>query len=133
MAQPPPTGGPGVPARPPLVTAAAIVLFIIGGLQVLFGFLAFGGAGAIAGSGFGGALVIIGIISILVGAASIYAGIQVMALKEQGRIIALVISGIGVLLGIIGLVSGNVSQLIGLLAYAFVIYALITNAAAFRR
>jgi hypothetical protein len=133
MAQVPPPGGTGAPVRPPLVTAAAIVLFVVGGLQILFGLFAFGGAGVVAGSGFGGALVIIGIIAILIGAASIYAGVQVMALKEQGRMIGLVISGIGALLALIGLVTGNFGQILGLLAYGFVIYALVTTSEAFRR
>lgn len=131
MAQPPPPAGPGpgAAARPPLVTAAAIVLFVAGGLAILGGLLLFGAVGL------GGTLVIIlALINIVVGAVSIWAGVQIMALREQGRMLGLIISGIGALFSLIAMIAyQNFFQILGLLLYGFVIYALVTNAAAFRR
>ena len=61
-------------ARPPLVQTAAILLFVAGALNVLSALLVFsiGAAGAI-----------FGFIGLVVGAAAIYAGIQILQLREQ--------------------------------------------------
>lgn len=142
MAQPPPPAGPtgrpgAVGARPPLLTAAGIVLIVIGGLQALFGLLAIVGGGAIAeagGGGLGGIVIIYGILTILVGAAGIYAGVQVLALRARGRSIALVVAAVGAVLSLLGLIQGDfVFSLLFLIAYGFVIWAVYTNSREFTR
>jgi hypothetical protein len=110
-----------------LVTAAAIVLFVAGGLGVINGLVAFGYADL------GAFVVIAGIIGILVGAAAIYAGVQIMALREQGRMIGLVVAGVGALFALLGLIGGLFLEIIPLLGYGFVIYALVTTAQEFHR
>ena len=123
MAQPTPPAGP----RPPLVQAAGIVLFVIGGLSVLGGILLFAAGSTVSGAA------LFGILNLAIGAAAIYAGMQVLALREQGRMIALVISGIALLFAILNLVQGLVFAILPLLLNGFVIYALINSQAAFRR
>jgi hypothetical protein len=129
----PPAGAPppsGMPAqRPPVVTAAAIVLFVAGGFGILGGLLAFGALSLL-----GGFVAVIAIISIAIGAAAIYAGMQILQLREQGRVLGLVIAGIGALFALIYLVAyQQFTQIISLAGYGFVIWALWTNAQHFRR
>jgi hypothetical protein len=127
MSQVPPSGAPRPVARPPLVTAAAAVLFVAGGLQIINGLIAFGLAG------FGGIFLVVGILGILVGAAAIYAGIQVMALREQGRMIGLIVAGVGALFALIAVFGGAFLGILPLLGYGFVIYVLVTQAGEFNR
>ena len=112
------------PARPPVVQTAAILLFVAGGLNVLSALLVFsiGAAGAV-----------FGFIGLVVGAAAIYAGMQILQLREQGRVIGTVVAGIGAILSLIYIVQGNVFSIIGLLLYGFILYALITSQSAFHR
>ena len=129
-AQPPAAPPPAGPAgRPQVVTAAAIVLFVAGGLGILGGLLAFGVISLL-----GSFVVILAIIQIAIGAAAIYAGVQIMALKEQGRVLGLVLAAIGALFALIYLVAyQSFYQVIPLLLYGFVVWALWTNAQHFRR
>ena len=113
-------------ARPPLVQAAGILLIVGGALSVLGGLLLFGIA-AIPGAA------IFAVISLLLGAAQIYAGTQVMALKEQGRMLGLILAGIGALLALFQIFTGFPGAILGLLIDGFIIYALVTNQAAFHR
>lgn len=114
-------------ARPPLVQAAGILLIVGGALSVLGGLLLFGASGVIP------AAAIFAVISIILGAAQIYAGTQVMALKEQGRMLGLILAGIGALLALFQIFTGFPSAILGLLIDGFIIYALVTNQAAFHR
>lgn len=115
--------------RPQVVTVAAILLFIAGGLGILGGLLAFGAAGQL-----GGGIVVVALINLIIGAAAIYAGIQILNLREQGRMIGLAVAGIGLVFALIYLIAYQQwLQLIGVLLYGFVLYALWTNAQYFRR
>ncbi|HEX2032376.1 MAG TPA: hypothetical protein VHL78_13445 [Actinomycetota bacterium] len=115
--------------RPQPVTIAAILLFVAGGLGILGGLLAFGAA-----SLFGGFIIVLALINIAVGAAAIYAGMQIMALREQGRVLGLVIAGVGALFALVYLIAyQQFIQIIPLLLYGFVGYTLYSNAEHFRR
>ncbi|HXF73096.1 MAG TPA: hypothetical protein VNO79_10860 [Actinomycetota bacterium] len=127
-----PTGPSGSPARPGLVTAAAVLLFIGGGLGALGGLLAVTGGGFV-GGGLGGIAIVLGLVMLAVGALEIYAGVQVLALKEQGRMIGLVLAAIGALLSLLQLGAVPGSAIVGLAINGFVIYALVTTASAFHR
>lgn len=118
------------PARPPLVQGAGITLIVAGGLSALFSLFALVAAGSV---GLGGFALPYVLISVALAAFSIYAGLQVLALKPQGRILGLVAAGIGALFSLMALVQGNVFSIIFLAAYGFVIYALVTSQSAFNR
>lgn len=127
-----PAGPSGSPARPGIVTAAAVLLFVGGGLGALGGLLAVTGGGFLGGA-FGGIAIVFGLVMLAVGALEIYAGVQVLALKEQGRVIGLALAAIGALLSLLQLGAAPGSAIIGLAINGFVIYALVTTASAFHR
>lgn len=126
------SGPAGSPTRPQMVTAAAVLLFIGGGLGLLAGLLAVTGGGLIGGR-LGGLAIVLGLLTLAVGGLEIYAGVQVLALKEQGRILAVVLAAIGALLALVQIGASPGSSVIGLAINGFIIYALVTNAASFRR
>lgn len=113
--------------RPPLVQAAGIMLIVGGALGVLAALLLFGASGVIP------AAALFAILSLVLGAGEIYAGTQVLALKEQGRMIGLILAGIGAALSLIQVILGYPSSILGLLINGFIVYALVTNAQHFRR
>lgn len=122
--QPPPgAGAPAPGARPGVVTAAGILLIVAGAFAILGGLLSFGAAGL------GGIFVILAVILLAIGALEIYAGIQILGLRERGRVIGLVVAGIGAIFSLIFLITaGDFTQIISLALDAFVIWALWTNA-----
>jgi hypothetical protein len=117
------TPPPSTPQRPTPVTVAAILLFVAGGLGILGGLLAFGAISLL-----GGFVAVLAIVNIAIGAAAIYAGVQILALREQGRVIGLALGAIGALFALIYLIAyQNFFQIIPLLLYGFVVYTLYTN------
>lgn len=120
------------PARPGVVTAAAVLLIIAGALSVITGLLLLGGAGTVAGTSVSGLFVIVGIISLAVGALEIYAGVQVLGLNENGRKIGVVISAIGAAFSLLSIGRAPASAVIGIAIDAFIIWALTSNAELFR-
>lgn len=120
------TPGPPAPAgaRPPLVTAAAVLLFIGG---------AFGAIAGLILLGVGGVFSLVGILFLAVAAAQIYAGVQIMQGHERGRILGLVFAGLGVLFALISIAQSPATSIIQILINGFVIYALVSNEAYFRR
>jgi hypothetical protein len=127
-----PPGPAGSPARPQMVTAAAVLLFIGGGLGILGGLLAVAGGGILGGS-LGGLAVVLGLIWLAVGGLETYAGVQVLALQEQGRIIGIVLVALGALLSLAQIGPSPGSAIIGLAINGFILYALVTNASSFQR
>lgn len=121
---------PAPTTRPPLLQAAGITLIVIGGIQAVFLLYALVAAGSI---GFGGAALPYVILGLALAGFSIYAGLQILKLTDQGRIMGLIAAGIGALFTLISLLQGQILSIIFLAAYGFVIYALITGAASFRR
>jgi hypothetical protein len=108
----------GTSTRPPLITAAGIALILAGGLSILFALLYFGS---------GGAFFITGLINIAVGAISIWAGLQVLQLREQGRMTGLILAGIGAVFALINVTQGSAVSFINLALYAFLLYVLVTT------
>lgn len=100
------------PRRPGNITAAAVVMFIIAGLNLL------GGIALVAGADRAETaetiVRVVGIMDIVIGAVQIYAGVKIWALDESGRSIGVVVSAIGVGLAVLAIARGGVGQLLGL-------------------
>lgn len=125
-----PAGG----ARPGVITAVAVLMFVGGGLSVLAGLLAVGGGGMLGDAfGGGGTLAVFGILVLAVGAVQIYAGVQILGLRERGRILGIVIAGLSALLTLPQLGDAAGSAIISLAIDAFIIWALVTNAEVFQK
>lgn len=111
--------------RPQQVMIAAILLFVAGGLSILGGIFLLQ---------LGGVLLLWALLGLALGGAAIYAGMQVMAMREQGRIIGMALAGVGVVLQLISLISlFNIFTLLGLILYAAILYLLYSNAEHFAR
>jgi hypothetical protein len=106
-------------ARPPLITAAGIVLIVAGALSVVSALILLSLAG-----GLGILYVLIGL---AVGAASIWAGWMVLQLREQGRNLGLILAIVGAVFALIALIQGSTISIINLALDAFLIYALSTT------
>ena len=106
-------------ARPPLITAAGIVLIIAGALSVVSALILLSLAG-----GLGILYVLIGL---AVGAASIWAGWMVLQLREQGRSLGLILAIVGAVFALIAVIQGSTVSIINLALDAFLIYALSTT------
>jgi hypothetical protein len=127
-----------IPARPPLVTSAGVVLIVLGAIQSLAGlvFMAvspedlarIGSIGDIELDRIGRSL---GLFSLVVGALEVLAGILILRRSDGGRILGIVIASIGLLGGLGSLTGGNVTGGLTLGLYAFVIYVLFSHRAAF--
>ena len=110
-------------ARPPLITAAGIVLIIAGALSVVSALILLSLAG-----GLGILYVLIGL---AVGAASIWAGWMVLQLREQGRSLGLILAIVGAVFALIAVIQGSTVSIINLALDAFLIYALSTTRQSF--
>jgi len=129
-APPPPDRGPQ--ARPGVVTAAAVLLLVGGGVSILTGILLLSGAGVAAGRGVGGLFLFVGLITLAVGALEVYAGIRVLDLREPGRMLGIILAAVAGFLNLLSLGRAAGGSVIGLAINAFILYALITNAQHFR-
>ena len=129
---PPPGAASGGTTRPSLVTAAAVLLFVGGGFGVLGGLLALFGGGWFGGV-LGGAVAVFGIIVLAISALQIWAGVQILNLREAGRILGIVLSAIGALLALGQLGGSAGGGVLSLAINGFVIYALITTQSYFRK
>jgi uncharacterized membrane protein HdeD (DUF308 family) len=118
--QPPPPGRPAG-ARPGAVTAAGVILIVAGALALL------GGLILLVASSLGAIFALFAVIYLALGALEIYAGVQVLNLRERGRQIGLVLAGISAIVSLILIAKGPVSSVIGIALDAFIIYALYTN------
>ena len=129
-APPPPDRAPQ--ARPGVVTAAAVLLLVGGGVSILTGILLLSGAGVAAGRGVGGLFLFVGLITLAVGALEVYAGIKVLDLREPGRMLGIILAAVAGFLNLLSLGRAAGGSVIGLAINAFILYALITNAQHFR-
>jgi hypothetical protein len=111
----------GTSAKPPLVLAAGILLIVSGVLGVIVAISAFSIAAISA------------IINLIVSAAAIWAGWMIINLREQGRVLGLVLAGVGAIFAVILLVQGVTFAIISLLINGFVIFVLVTQSQHFRR
>jgi hypothetical protein len=129
-----------VPPRPQLVTAAGVILIVLGVIQALAGVVLMvvtpddlariGSIGNLNVDRVAGA---IGLISLVVGVLEVLAGILVLRLSEGGRTFAIVLASIGFLGGIGSVSRGSPLGVVTLGLYLFVICALFMHGAAFRR
>lgn len=128
-----------LPERPPLITAAGATLIVLGAIQSLAGLVfmvvspddlaRIGSIGNVELDRIGRSL---GLFSLVVGALEVLAGILVLRRSAGGRVLGIVIASIGLLGGMGSLTGGNVAGGLTFGLYAFVIYALFANRAAFR-
>lgn len=123
-------------ARPPFVSAAGVILVVLGGLGALAGVLLVL-RDDLAGSGMVGTVDlrtvsrVVGAVALVVGAVEIWAGVLVLRLSSLGRILGLVLSALGVIGGLRGL-GGGPLDVISLGLYGVVIYALLVHRRLFR-
>jgi hypothetical protein len=109
------SGVPGYGARPAGVNTAGVLLFVVGGLRILFYLLALIGLAAVSGQleavGVPGGAVVIGIIVIVIalaaGVLQIMAGVQTRRLRRRGRVLGLVGTIIGLAVALLGLLTGG--------------------------
>lgn len=140
-------------ARPGAVTAAGIVMIVLGVLTLLLGLLFLVGAAAIGGAAnspglnsqigslggaVGGFIAVVAAIVIAFGALQVIAGINILPGKNWARITAIVLAVIAGLLSLPGLFARNagggvVISIVVIAAYAFTIWALATNGRWFAR
>jgi hypothetical protein len=109
------------------VTGTGVLLIVRGALALLVGLL------LLAGSSLSGVFTVAAIITLAVGALEIYAGVQVLGLKENGRVIGMVLAAIDLVLALVLIGKGAAGGIIGILIDAFIIYALYTNRQYFHR
>ena len=127
-----PSPAPGGRARPGMITAVAVLLFIAGGLGVLGGLLLLTASAAVQeAAGLGGLAAVIAIVVLIVAAVEIYAGVLVLKLRERGRILAIAIAVISLVLQVLQIRSAAGTSIIGILINVFIIYACVTNKEAF--
>jgi hypothetical protein len=128
-----------ISARPQVVTAAGVVLIVLGALQVLAGFVLIvlspdqlASLGSVRNIDLDHVAKSVGLFSLVVGALEVLAGVLVLRRSDGGRIFAIVLASIGLLGGIASVSGGSALGVVTLGLYAFVIYALFANRAAFR-
>jgi hypothetical protein len=101
-----PGGVPG--SRPGQVTAAAVILFVVGGLGLLLWLLAL--IASLSATGLIGdlavLLTIVSIVGIAIAGAQIYAGVGVLRLRTSAKTLAIVLSAITIVLQVLSLISG---------------------------
>jgi hypothetical protein len=125
--------------RPQPVTAAGVILIVLGALQALGGLVLMvvspddlGRIGSLGNINLDRVARGIGLFTLILGALEVLAGILVLRLSDGGRIFAIVLASLG-LLGAIGSLSrGSAPGVVTLGLYAFVMYVLFANRAAFR-
>ncbi|MGH2724539.1 MAG: hypothetical protein ACRDI0_09815 [Actinomycetota bacterium] len=116
MAQPPaqppaapPPPPPGAPAsRPGMLTAAGIVLIVLGVIYAIFGIIVMIGGGAavdLLGGSLGGAVIVVGLLVLAFGVLDVIAGIKAMGLSSGWRIAGIVLASIGALFAVLGVIS----------------------------
>jgi len=105
-----------------VVTAAGVLLIIVGALGILGGLLVF------ALSTVAAIFTILAVILLAVGALELYAGIQVLRLREIGRKIGLILAAISAVLNLIQIAKVPGTSIVSIAIDAFIIWALWTNA-----
>ncbi len=115
-----PEGVPPAPTpagRPGLVSAAGILLIIVGVLGLINALvLLFAGRGA--------ALTVGGIIGLVVAAVVVWAGVQVLNLKERGRLVGLILAIVDAVFALLVIAAVPVLSIIRLVIDGVIIYAL---------
>jgi hypothetical protein len=121
----------GRPPRPPLVTAAAVVLIFLAVLNVAFAAYITSEWSEIDADDRGAAVFSI-VLTLLIGLAQLVGGVRTMSMKEAGRKIAVLVATLGIALAVTALLQGATQQLLGVALNGFVLYALNKERPAFR-
>ncbi len=115
-----PPGAPAAGARPGGVTAAAVILIILGVLAAIFAIFMIVAAGALTGGvsveteggildlggAFAGAIWALALVALAFGVLEIIAGIKTLGLKPgSGRILGIILASLGTLFWLIGLIG----------------------------
>lgn len=110
--------------KPPLATSAAVLLIIVGALNLISvpALFDLGGIGTV-----------VGVLGLILGIGGILGGIQVLQLKEQGRVMGMAVAGVGALFNVYAITQGITPQFVGLALNAFIIYALVQTKPSFTR
>ena len=125
----PPPPGPSASSsrRPGIVTAAAVLLILAAILGLLGGLVILTGVGLAAGTNVGGIFVAVGVFVLAVSVLQLYAGVQILGLKERGRMLGIILASLGALLQLASVSRNTVPAIILILVYLFVIYVLVQN------
>ena len=131
-----PYGAPGYPpagaygaaptlARPGMVTAAAVLAFVVGGLSILVGLVALFAGSALTSyiGGLGGVVIVISILVLAVGALYIWSGL--MALQGKNAKILTIVAIVAAALELISLISSYSTGTLVSLAISAAIIALL--------
>jgi len=125
--------------RPQLVTAAGVILIVLGAVQSLAGVVLLvlspadlARIGSLGGMDLASVARGIGLFSLVVGAFEVIAGILVLRLSEGGRVFAIVVAAFGAFGAFASVLSGSAPGVLTLGLYAFVIYVSFSRRAAFR-
>ena len=125
--------------RPQLVTAAGIILIVLGALQAVAGLVLMtvspedlARIGSVGNIDLERVARGVGLFSLVMGGLEILAGTLVLRLSDGGRILAIVLASIGLLGGIAGVSGGSAMGIVTLSLYVFLVYVLFTSRAAFR-
>jgi hypothetical protein len=120
------------PRRPGIVTAAAVLLLVAGGLAVVASLLILSAGDRTAVQGIGAdAVHTVGLVALVIGSVEVLAGVLVLRLIPAGRVLGLIFAGLGLLGALRSL--GTPQGIITLAVDGFVVYALATTGDAFRR
>ena len=129
--------GGGRPVRPQLVTAAGVILIVLGGLGILGGLILL----ALDPADLSGFSTVnlervargIGVLAMAFGGLEMLAGVLILRLSNAGRILGLVLACFGVVGGLGSLGDGAGVGLISLGLYGLTVYALFARADVFQR
>ena len=118
---PPPPGSSASSRRPGMVTAAAVLLIIGAIIGVLAGLL------LLTAANLGGIFVGVALFVLAVSALQLYAGVQILGLKERGRMLGIILAAIGAVLQLASIGRQPATSIISIALSLFVIYALVQN------
>jgi hypothetical protein len=118
-----------VTARPGMVTAAAVLAFVVGGLGIIVGLVTLFAGSAITGlsNGLGGIVIVVAILVLAVGGVYIWAGL--LALQGKNAKFLTIVAGIAAVLQLLSMISNfTTSSLIALAISIGIIVLLIQPA-----
>jgi len=116
------------------VTAAAVLLFVLGGLNILIGIFVVSASSALSGAGVdSGVFTVAGVVSIVIGALQVGAGVMVLRMQDRGRLLGVIVSAVALALALISLFGGEFLSIIGVALNAVVLYLLGQERGAFKR
>ena len=121
--------------RPGLVTFAAVMLFVLGGLYAAVAFMEFFNATWLLFSpynGVGGSLWLWGILDAIYALILVFAGYSILAGGQVGQIIGIVVAGVSAVRWLFYLPIAPVTAVVIIAIDVLIIYALVAHEAYFR-